>query len=89
MSTFYLMLLAATVAGVVALFVRRLFVMKQDFIRISPSNRREVEQEEMVREELSRIDFWGKTLTVVSAGLVVIAGLVVLLRAAHTSGLLG
>jgi hypothetical protein len=89
MTNFYLMLLAATVAGVAALFIRRLFVMKRDFIRISPSNQHEVEQEEMIREELSRIDFWGKTLTALSAGLVVIAAVVVLLRAAHTSGLLG
>jgi hypothetical protein len=89
MTTFYVMLLAATITGVAALFVRRLFVMKQDFIRISPDDQRAVEEEETVRERLSRIDLWGKILTVLSAGLLVIAGLVVLLRAAHTSGLLG
>jgi len=88
MTTLYLMLLASAITGVAALFIRRLFVMKLDFIRISPDNQHAVAQEEMVRERLSRIDFWGKTLTVLSAGLVVIAGLVMLLRAAQTSGLL-
>jgi hypothetical protein len=88
MTTLYVMLLAAALTGVAALFVRRLFVMKLDFIRISPDDQRAVEEEEIVREKLSRIDFWGKTLTVISAGLVAIAALVVLFHAAHTSGLL-
>jgi hypothetical protein len=88
MTTLYMMLLVAALTGVAALFVRRLFVMKLDFIRISPNDQRAVKEEEIVREKLSRIDFWGKTLTVISAGLVAIAGLVVLFHAAHSSGLL-
>jgi hypothetical protein len=38
MTAIYLLLLAAVVTGVAALFVRRLLLMKEEFIRISPDD---------------------------------------------------
>ena len=73
---------------VAALFVRRLLLMKEEFIRISPDDQRVLESEEIVREKLSRIDFWGKTLTGMLAGLLVLLGLTVLVRGALNAGLL-
>jgi len=72
MTAIYLLLLAAVVTGVAALFVRRLLLMKEEFIRISPDDQPVLESEEIVREKLSRIDFWGKTLTAMSAGLLML-----------------
>ena len=88
MTAIYLLLLAAVVTGVAALFVRRLLLMKEEFIRISPDDQRVLESEEIVREKLSRIDFWGKTLTGMSAGLLMLLGLTVLVRGALNAGLL-
>ena len=49
---------------------------------------RVLESEEIAREKLSRIDFWGKTLTGMLAGLLVLLGLTVLVRGALNAGLL-
>jgi hypothetical protein len=38
MTAIYLLLLAAVVTGVAALFVRRLLLMKEEFIGISPDD---------------------------------------------------
>ena len=68
---------AVVTTGVVALFVWRVLVANQEpgALHVVESEQ-EQEQETRLATKLARIDLWGKTLTVVSALLILAIGLV-------------
>ena len=73
----WFMLWAAVTVGVLALFVWRVLVAEQEpgALHVVQS---EMEQQKELKlaTQLSRIDFWGKTLTIVSALLLLVMGMV-------------
>ena len=69
----WLILWVAVTVGAAVLLVWRILVAKQEFIRLSPEDSRVTEAETQLDGKLKQIDFWGKTLTAVSAAMVVVA----------------
>ena len=69
----WFLLWAAVTVGALALFVRRVLVAEQEpgALHVVESEK-EGQKEIKIANRLARIDFWGKTLTVASAVLVLV-----------------
>ena len=72
----WMILWAASTTGVLVLFVWRVLVARHERsgIYIVEGEEKDLEAQARISKALSRIDLWGKTLTVVSVALVLVIG---------------